>query len=120
MGPKIFITTRGRRRPLGPAALLAAASIVATCVPSRASAQAVPGTPGPAAQQVQDQVRSPADPDTDYAPPPAPPARIPGNRFVMPDLSDNAKNYTSYDGRWFSTALSIVPLVDYNAFVQDS
>ncbi len=50
---------------------------------------------------------SPAAPPT--------PARIPATGFVMPDLPDDWKNYTSYDGRLFST-----PLVDYNAFIQDA
>jgi phosphate-selective porin len=61
-----------------------------------------------------------AVPDTDYAPPPPTvPARIPATDFLLPDLPDDATNYTSYDGRLFSTAFSLVPLVDYSAFVQD-
>jgi phosphate-selective porin len=38
----------------------------------------------------------------------------------MPDLPDHWKTYTSYDSRVFSMAFSVVPLVDYNAFVQDA
>jgi phosphate-selective porin len=67
------------------------------------------------------QTPPPTVPDTDYVPPaPATPPPIPATGFVMPDLPDNWKTYTSYDSRLFSTAFSVVPLVDYNAFVQDS
>jgi len=72
-------------------------------------------------QQPQTQASPQQVPDTDYAPAAQPaPARIPATGFVMPDVPDGWKDYTSYDGRAFSTALSIVPLVDYNAFIQDS
>ena len=61
-----------------------------------------------------------APPDTDYAEPERPaPARIPATGFVMPDLPDDWKSRASYDGRLFSTAFTLVSLVDYNAFVQD-
>ena len=74
-----------------------------------------------AAQQPSDQTAQGAPPETDYAPPaPALPPPIPPTGFVLPDLPDGWKNYTSYDGCWFSTAFSVVPLIDYNAFVQDA
>jgi phosphate-selective porin len=49
---------------------------------------------------------------------PKPPA-IPATGFVMPDLPDEWRTYTSYDGRWASTAFNLVALIDYNAFGQD-
>jgi phosphate-selective porin len=89
--------------------------------PLTAWAQTPPPPPAITPQAPKQAPANPAPPDTDYAPPPpAVPARIPATGFVMPDLPDNTKNYTSYDSRWVSTAFSVVPLVDYNAFVQDS
>src|SRR5262245_552954 len=59
--------------------------------------------------------------DTDYVPPIlASPARIPATGFVMPDVPDEWKDRTSYDGRAFSTSFALVALVDYDSFVQDS
>jgi phosphate-selective porin len=101
--------------------LLIVAGLVIALLPARAWAQAAAATPAVAAQQPPNQATpGAAPPDTDYAPPAPPPAPIPATGFVMPDLPDPWKNYTSYDGRLFSTAFSVVPLVDYNAFVQDS
>ena len=37
----------------------------------------------------------------------------------MPDVPDEWSRYTTYDGRLFSTRLSIVSLVDYDVFTQD-
>jgi phosphate-selective porin len=90
--------------------------------PRIAWAQPAPTTPGVGAQQSpENRTLSQVPADTDYAPQlPATPSRIPATGFVMPDLPDNWKDYTSFDGRWFSTAFSVVPLVDYNAFVLDS
>jgi phosphate-selective porin len=59
-------------------------------------------------------------PDTDYAEPaPAVPPRLPATAFMMPDVPDVWNQHTSYDGRLFSTRFSYVPILDYNAFVQD-
>jgi phosphate-selective porin len=59
-------------------------------------------------------------PDTDYVPPvEQAPARIPATAYLMPDLPDEWNEATSYDGRGFSTNFSLVPLIDYSAFVQD-
>jgi hypothetical protein len=38
----------------------------------------------------------------------------------MPDVPDGWRSSTSYDSRWLSTAFSLVALIDYNAFIQDS
>ena len=113
---RVMSIARTRRRPRHPSAVLIAAGLASLLAPVSLWGQSAATAKAPVAEQGA----ASAAPDTDYAPPPAPPARIPGNGFVMPDLSDTAKNYTSYDGRWFSTAFSVVPLVDYNAFVQDS
>jgi phosphate-selective porin len=95
--------------------------VLSAVVPATTWAQAVPATPKSAAQAAPGQKPSTPAPDTDYVPPPATtPERIPATGFVMPDLPDEWKSATAYDGRLFSTALSIVPLVDYNSFVQDS
>src|SRR5262245_45051280 len=65
----------------------------------------------------------PADaqhPDTDYAEPVrTEPVRIPATGFVMPDVPDAWSNDTSYNGRFFSVRLNLVPIVDYTYFVQD-
>jgi len=58
-------------------------------------------------------------PDTDYVSVPQAPSRIPASGFLMPDLPDDSSRFTSYDGRFLSTSVSLVPLVDYDAFVQD-
>jgi len=77
---------------------------------ARAGAQGAPGGEAP--------------PDTDYAPAQVPlePGKtpIPATGFMMPDVPDEWSRYTSYDGRAFSTRLSLVPIVDYTAFSQDS
>ena len=67
------------------------------------------------------EAQPPAEPphDTDYVPPPPVPHRLPATDFVMPDVPDSWNTRTSYDGRLFSTAFSMVPLVDYNHFFQD-
>src|SRR5262245_12302613 len=59
-------------------------------------------------------------PDTDYAEPVrTEPVRIPATGFVMPDVPDAWSNDTSYNGRFFSVRLNLVPIVDYTYFVQD-
>ena len=96
--------------------LLLSGMLVAGPVAADAFAQAPPSPPGQQAGESGQAV-----PDTDYAPPaPGTPAAISATRFVMPDLPDDWKAYTAYAGRLFSTAFSLVALVDYNAFVQDS
>jgi phosphate-selective porin len=52
------------------------------------------------------------------APPSEPPP--PPSSFVMPDVQDSWMEWSRYNGRLFSARLSFVPIVDYNAFVQDS
>jgi len=90
-------------------------------VPVTSWAQTERTTSSSAAQSTTQNPSALVPPDTDYAPPATTnPARIPATGFVMPDLPDNWKDYTSYDGGLFSTALSIVPLVDYNSFIQDA
>lgn len=67
---------------------------------------------------------SEAPPDSDYVPAQVPekPGQtpIPATGFAMPDVPDDWNRYTSYDGRGFSTRLSLVPLVDYTGFSQDA
>jgi phosphate-selective porin len=81
----------------------------------RAPAQDRPAQTPPASSSSEAQ-----HPDTDYAPQVRTvPDRIPATGFVMPDVPDEWNNRTAYENRLFSTRLSIVPLVDYTAFVQD-
>jgi phosphate-selective porin len=90
--------------------------------PVEGRAQNVPVTPG-ALQQPPVPRGEDADdgPDTDYAQPVlTTPPRLPATGFVMPDVPDEWNRSTSYDGRLFSTNFSLVPLIDYAAFVQDS
>jgi phosphate-selective porin len=97
------------------------AGLVTVLTHAPVNAQAPPAPPTATAQQPSNpasQRQAPAD--TDYAQPEtAKPEPIPATGFLMPDLPDKTKSYTSYDGRLFSTAFFVVPLVDYNAFVQD-
>jgi phosphate-selective porin OprO/OprP len=59
-------------------------------------------------------------PDTDYVPPDkTEPARMPATGFVVPDVPDDWNKKTTYDGRLFSTRLSVAAIVDYSAFTQD-
>ena len=89
--------------------------------PSSSGGQSVPPTAGNPQQSGAAAAPNPPPPDTDYAPPvPQSPLRLPATGFVMPDVPDTWGRFTSYDGRVFSTRLSLVPLVDHNAFTQDS
>jgi phosphate-selective porin len=108
-----IVTAPGcRRTALFEPALTVAVTVLAALAPSVSLAQ----SPSPPQQTATRPL-----PDTDYAPPPETPVvPIPATGFVMPDVPDGWKTYSSYDGRMFSTAFSFVSLVDYNAFVQDS
>ena len=72
--------------------------------------QPTPGTPAP-------QIRLP---DSDYAPTRKPDGHLPATAFVMPDVGDDWKDGSSYNGRAFSSYLTLVGLVDYNAFTQNT
>src|SRR5262245_19447134 len=111
------MTCNNRRWRLRPLAGVCVACVLGAVFPATVLAQAVPATPIQSATQ-----GSPgsAPADTDYVPPAPTPERIPATAFVMPDLPDSWKDYTSFEGRAFSFAFGLVPLVDYNAFVQDS
>jgi phosphate-selective porin len=91
------------------------------CVPLTTGAQPAASTLA-GSQQAGAQVATTAEPqDTDYDQPVrAAPAAIPATAFVFPDVPDGWNQHTSYEGRLFSTRFSMVPLVDYNAFVQDN
>src|SRR5262245_33138097 len=94
------------------------AALVAACLAAApVRAQSVANVPSSQQQAV---TQTDATPDTDYAPPaPKAPERIPSTGFVMPDAPDAWNRATSYQGRLFTTGLSIVPIIDYSAFVQD-
>jgi hypothetical protein len=80
---------------------------------------------GVGAQSQQPPVATPAapvesiHPDTDYVPPDTEPDPIPATGFVVPDVPDDWNKKTAYDGRLFSTRLSVAAIVDYSAFTQD-
>src|SRR5262245_15530557 len=99
------------------AVLLIAGCLMSTTVWAQTRAEpAAPSQQRPGLVE-QDKVNPP---DTDHAQPILPtPPRIPATGFVMPDVPDEWNRATSYDGRLFSTIFSLVPLIDYNAFVQD-
>src|SRR5262245_15577692 len=103
-----------------PVAVVGVTIALVAAVSNSALAQPTPATPAPAIGQSTGQSAGSAPADTDYVPPAPTPERIPATDFVMPDLPDSWKDYTSYDGRAFSTVFGLVPLVDYNAFIQDS
>ena len=53
------------------------------------------------------------------SPPPSAPKPLAPPKFVMPDIKDEWMDWSDYDGSHVSTRLSLVPIVDYNAFWQD-
>jgi len=53
------------------------------------------------------------------SPPPSAPKPLAPPKFVMPDIKDEWMDWSHYDGSHVSTRLSLVPIVDYNAFWQD-
>lgn len=77
-------------------------------------------TPPAPAPPLNRPIDTAAPADTDYAPPiTTGPRPIAATGYVFPDLPDSWADYTTYDGRRLSARFSMVPLVDYNAFVQD-
>jgi phosphate-selective porin len=96
--------------------------LIAACFASTTGWAQTPAVPAVPLQQKPGLVEQDKEnpPDTDHAQPILPTLpRIPATGFVMPDVPDQWNRATSYDGRWFSTNFSFVPLIDYNAFVQD-
>src|SRR5581483_3160065 len=59
-------------------------------------------------------------PDSDYAPALKPEGHIAATDYVMPDVPDDCTEGTAYKSPGFSSYLTLVGLMDYNAFAQDS
>jgi hypothetical protein len=107
------------RYPQTPAVVFGALLIATLAGPSSARAQTQ--TPAPAQAQTPTHVL-----DTDYVPVDKPeakegiPPHQPATSFFMPDVPDEWKDKTTYDGAGFSSRLTVVMLADYNAFNQDA